>query len=215
MAPHRHGHHAGRRPWWKRYRTTAAIGYVLRRFTGIWNRKLVSCAGIRDGDRVVDIGCGPGESVALAARSALRVRVRAVDPAWPCCLATRVRTLSLLRRVRVHRAGAEDLPVSDGWATLVLSIKAFHHWADPRAGLAEVRRVLAPGGRVMLADEDFAEDHQHTRFHREVATEKPVHAGSPEVEGWLEDLGFGEIRLERVEDGDGVFHHVRTAVRGD
>ncbi len=202
MAPHR--------PWWKKRRATAAIGYVLRRFHGLWNRKLVACAGVRAGDRVVDIGCGPGESAALIARSAPGVRVRAVDPAWPCCLATWMRTLFL--PVRVHRAAAEALPVPDGWARLVVSIKAFHHWEDPRAGLAEVRRALAPGGRVMLADEDFAEGHQHTRFHREAATAAPTHAGSPEVEGWLRELGFDGIRLERVEDEEGVFHHVRYAV---
>ena len=121
-----------------------------------------------------------------------------------------MRTLFL--PVRVHRAAAEALPVPDGWARLVVSIKAFHHWEDPRAGLAEVRRALAPGGRVMLADEDFAEGHQHTRFHREAATAAPTHAGSPEVEGWLRELGFDGIRLERVEDEEGVFHHVRYAV---
>ncbi len=205
---------AGRRPWWKKFRTTAAIGYVVRRFRGAWNHALVPRAGIEAGDRVVDIGCGPGESAVLAARSASRVEVRAVDPAWPCLLAVRVRSLPLLGRVRVRRGGAERLPVPDGWATVAISIKAFHHWADPKAGLGEVRRVLAPGGRVMLADEDFPKGHRHTRFHREAATVEPVHAGSPEVGDWLNALGFREIRLERVRDDEGVFHHVRHARRG-
>ncbi len=162
----------------------------------------------------MDIGCGPGESVALAAGSAPGVRVRAVDPAWPCRLAARLRTLSFGRRVRVLRGVAERLPIPDGWASVVLSIKAFHHWEDPKAGLVEVRRALQPGGRLMLADEDFPEDHQHTRFHKEAATVAPVHAGSPELGDWLEELGFHEIRLDRVEDDEGIFHHVCRAIRG-
>ncbi len=175
---------------------------------------VVERAGIRTGDRVVEIGCGPGEAAALAAASAPDVRVIALDPAWPACVATAVRTLRFGRSVRVRRAAAERLPISNGWATFVLSINAFHHWEDPRRGLAEVRRVLAPGGRLVLVDEDFPEDHHHTRFHREASEVAPVHAASPEVQEWLVGLGFDGVELERVEDAEGTPHHLLRAVRG-
>ena len=214
--PHHHGHHAhrGKQPWWKGFRTTAAIGYAIRHFTEPRNRMVVERAGIRAGDRVVDIGCGPGESVTLAAASASGVRVIAVDPAWPQCLTAALRSLRLGRSVRVRRAAAERLPVKDGWATVVLSINAFHHWEDQRGGLAEVRRVLAPEGRLVLVDEDFPEDHQHTRFHREAGGHDPIDAGSPEVREWLRELGFANVTLERVEDADGTPHHLLRALLG-
>lgn len=215
--PHHHGgHHHGRegRPWWKKFRTTAAVGYAIRHFTEPRNRIVVERAGVRAGDRVVDIGCGPGESAQLAAKAAPGVRVVAVDPVWPACAVTAMRTLSMGRCVRVWRAAAEGLPVRDGWATLVLSINAFHHWEDQRRGLAEVRRVLAPDGRLVLVDEDFPEDHQHTRFHREADSHAPIHAGSPEAREWLRDLGFGEVALERVEDTDGTAYHLLRATFG-
>ncbi|MYB31494.1 MAG: methyltransferase domain-containing protein [Acidobacteria bacterium] len=210
---HRHGH-GGKRPWWKGFRTTAAIGYVIRHYTEPRNRMVIERAGIRAGDRVVDIGCGPGESVALAAAAAPAVQVVAVDPAWAQCASTALRTLRFRRAVRVRRAAAEKLPVPDGWATLVLSINAFHHWEDRRRGLAEVRRVLAPDGRLVLVDEDFPEHHQHTRFHREAGEDATVDAGSPVVREWLGELGFGEVTLERVEDADGTPHHVLCGARG-
>lgn len=175
---------------------------------------VVERAGIRAGDRVVDIGCGPGEAAALAAAAAPGVRVIAVDPAWPQCLTAALRSLRLGRAVRARRATAERLPVQDAWATVVLSINAFHHWEDHRRGLAEVRRVLAPEGRLVLVDEDFPEDHQHTRFHREAGGHDPIDAGSPEMREWLAELGFGNVTLDRVEDAGGIPHHLLRAVRG-
>ena len=173
---------------------------------------VIERAGVRAGDRVVDIGCGPGESVALAAAAAPGVQVVAVDPVFWFRLVTALRTLGRGRAVRVRCGAAEALPVPDGWATRVVSINAFHHWEDRRRGLAEVRRVLGPGGRLVLVDEDFAEDHQHTRFHREAGEDAPVDAGSPVVREWLGELGFRDLELERVEDAGGTPHHVLCAV---
>ena len=173
---------------------------------------VVERAEVRAGDRVVDIGCGPGESVELAAAAAPGVEVVAVDPVFWFRLATALRTLGRGRAVQVRRGAAEGLPVPDGWATLVVSINAFHHWEDRRGGLAEVRRVLGSGGRLVLVDEDFPEDHQHTRFHREAGEDAPVDAGSPVVREWLGELGFGGMTLERVEDAGGTPHHVLCAV---
>ena len=173
---------------------------------------VIERAGVRAGERVVDIGCGPGESVALAAAAAPGVQVVGVDPGLPFRLATALRALGLGRAVQVRRGAAERLPVPDDWATLALSINAFHHWEDRRRGLTEVRRVLAPGGRLVLVDEDFPNHHQHTRFHREAGEDAPVDAGSPVVREWLGALGFGDVTLERVEDADGTPHHVLRAV---
>jgi ubiquinone/menaquinone biosynthesis C-methylase UbiE len=50
------------------------------------------------------------------------------------------------------QGGAEALPVSDGWATVVWSLKTVHHWKDVTAGLAELRRVLAPSGRFLVME---------------------------------------------------------------
>ena len=45
---------------------------------------------------------------------------------------------------------AENLPVPEHSATVVWSVATVHHWADVTAGLAEVRRVLSPGGRFLV-----------------------------------------------------------------
>jgi SAM-dependent methyltransferase len=95
------------------------------------------------GRRVVDVAAGPGTaSRQLAARGA---RVVAVDPG-PALLARLVSTSPVLGAVRGR---AEALPLRDGSVDVVTCATAFH-WFDADAALAEVRRVLAPGGSLAL-----------------------------------------------------------------
>jgi len=114
-------------------------------------RLLVDLAGVGPGDRVVDVGCGPGLFLKAAAeRGATAV---GVDPS------VRMRRLALRRipaglrpAVTVVDGAAERLPLADGSATVAWAVASFHHWSDPDAGLDEVRRVLAPGGRLLIAE---------------------------------------------------------------
>jgi ubiquinone/menaquinone biosynthesis C-methylase UbiE len=59
---------------------------------------------------------------------------------------------SLRERVRVVDGTAERLPLDDGWATVAWAVASYHHWSDPDAGLAELRRVLASGGRLLIVE---------------------------------------------------------------
>src|SRR4051812_35430974 len=103
-------------------------------------RFICDLADIGPHDRVVDIGCGPGNAVrAAAARGG---RATGVDPS-PVMLSV-ARALTVRRRSAITWAGgaAETIPVADGSATVVWSVACVHHWADVAAGVAEVRRVL-------------------------------------------------------------------------
>jgi ubiquinone/menaquinone biosynthesis C-methylase UbiE len=55
-------------------------------------------------------------------------------------------------RSSVMAAAAEALPFRDGAFDTIVSASSLHYWADPVAGLAEARRVLAPGGLLLLVD---------------------------------------------------------------
>jgi ubiquinone/menaquinone biosynthesis C-methylase UbiE len=101
------------------------------------------------GERLVDIGCGPGFAVNHArARGA---EVLGVDPA-PVML--RIARLRWRARPGVSwRIGtAESLPVGDDWAQVVWSLATVHHWRDIDAALAEVHRVLGPAGRLVVLE---------------------------------------------------------------
>jgi ubiquinone/menaquinone biosynthesis C-methylase UbiE len=127
------------------------VGWTMSFGRGPSTRLLVDLAGVGPGDRVVDIGCGPGLFLRAAAeRGATAV---GVDPSAQMRRLAQRRVPARLRPVvTVVEGTAEHLPLDDGAVTVAWAVASFHHWADPNAGLAEVRRVLAPGGRLLIAE---------------------------------------------------------------
>jgi ubiquinone/menaquinone biosynthesis C-methylase UbiE len=112
------------------------------------DRLVVDLADLRSQDRVLDIGCGAGAAVQAAARSIGGRRIAATDPS-----PTMVRIAA--RRVPqadVRIAPAECAPFADDTFTVVWAVQSVHHWTDVDRGLAEIRRILAAGGRMLLAE---------------------------------------------------------------
>jgi len=106
--------------------------------------QLADLAGVRAGQRVLDVGCGPG---ALTAELVARLgpgAVAAVDPSEPFVAAARARYPG----VRVLQASAEDLPFPDHVFDAALAQLVVHFMSDPVAGLTEMARVTRPGGVV-------------------------------------------------------------------
>jgi SAM-dependent methyltransferase len=123
--------------------------------------RALDLAAVRAGDRLVDIGCGPGVAARLAAGRG--ADVIGVDPA-PVML--RVARLHRVPRQRTESPGtvdwrigsAETVPVETDWATVVWSLATVHHWIDIDKGLDEINRVLTPGGRMVVIERKIAAD---------------------------------------------------------
>jgi ubiquinone/menaquinone biosynthesis C-methylase UbiE len=67
-------------------------------------------------------------------------------------LAVRLTPARLRPAITVLNGTAERLPLADGAATVAWAVASVHHWADLDAGLAELHRVLAPSGRLLLVE---------------------------------------------------------------
>ena len=107
------------------------------------------------GERVLDIGSGPGYlAAALAERVGRTGAVCAVDPS-PAMNALAERKAVGLPQITVDAGAALALPYPDGGFDAAVSTQVYEYVADMPAALEELRRVLRPGGRVLILDTDW------------------------------------------------------------
>jgi SAM-dependent methyltransferase len=107
------------------------------------------------GSLVLEVGCGPGHlSIRLARTHGLEVTGLDLDPAMiDRARANAERVGESAQRGPVFIVGdVASLPFPDGSFDLVVSTLSMHHWAEPTRGLAEIARVLRPGGRAIVWD---------------------------------------------------------------
>src|SRR2546426_12464270 len=120
-------------------------------------RLLVEFAGAAPEDTVLDVACGPGLVVCAFAAVVRHATGIDVTPA----MIERGRALAAekgLANVAWQVGDVLTLPYPDDAFSLVVSRFAFHHFPEPRAVLAEMERVCAPGGRVVLVDVAASDD---------------------------------------------------------
>lgn len=103
---------------------------------------------------VLDIGCGSGPVVRRVAEHLNGGEVIGVDPTEKMIEYANALTKSNDKvKIRYAQTGAEQLPVDDNAVDITVAINSLHHWQDVPKGLAQVRRVLKSGGKLVLVDE--------------------------------------------------------------
>jgi demethylmenaquinone methyltransferase/2-methoxy-6-polyprenyl-1,4-benzoquinol methylase len=125
-----------------------------------WKRAAVEALAVRPDDRVVDLACGTGDLAAEAARAG--ARVVGIDV-----------SMGMLRMARGRRAGAllvrgsgDALPVQSGTIDGVTCGFALRNFVAVEPVLAEIARVLRPGGRVAFVEVDAPTSSLVARAHR-------------------------------------------------
>jgi SAM-dependent methyltransferase len=101
--------------------------------------------------RVLDLGCGGGHVSYRAAPHAKEVVAVDVTARMLDVVAETAAARGITNIVP-QQAAAENLPFADAYFDIVASRFSAHHWQDMQAGLAQARRVLAPGGRAIFID---------------------------------------------------------------
>ena len=142
--------------------------------------RLVELAHVQPTDRVLDVATGTGHTAFAFAPHVREVIATDVTPEM-LSEAEKLRSESGMRNVEFRIADAHDLPFDDESFDVVTCRRAAHHFVDIDRALREMRRVLRPGGRLVIDDrsvpeDDFADatlnrldwlhDHSHVRQYR-------------------------------------------------
>ena len=146
--------------------------------------------------RVLDIGCGTGRLAHRIAESFPRARVVGCDFSTGMLRRAAARS----QAVRWVRGDAGRLPFGECSFDTVVSTEAFHWFPDQRATLAELFRVLAPGGRLLIAavNTPAAPLGQIFLIGSRLVGEPFYWPATREMRHWLESAGFHIERQQRV-----------------
>jgi demethylmenaquinone methyltransferase/2-methoxy-6-polyprenyl-1,4-benzoquinol methylase len=114
-------------------------------------------AGVRAGDRVLDVGCGTGLLAVMMARRGAHVTGIDISPPMLSQAAARVSESGFIDQIELREIGAVDMDTAfqDGSFDAVVSTLVFSELSDDEIGyaLSEIGRILRPGGKLFIADE--------------------------------------------------------------
>ena len=130
------GYDGGRIGPWFRYTQDLAIGALV----------------LRPSSRILDVGCGTGTAVLRLAERVPQGRACGVDISSAMIAEAEAKRPAGARGVEFRCASADAMPYPDGSFDHVLCTNSFHHYPDPLRALAEIRRVLAPGGQLVVLE---------------------------------------------------------------
>src|SRR6266487_2213536 len=166
-------------------------------FRGNWHelrQKAANLAYIQPGEQVLDVGCGTGTlAIEVARRVGRAGRVAGVDPGIQQIARARSKAARRNLPIDFQIGVIEHLPFSDQTFDVVLSTLMMHHLPDSlkRQGLAEIARVLKPGGRLVIADFKRKQERQGlaVRFHA-------GGSGMQDLATMVSNAGFEHLEME-------------------
>jgi len=126
------------------------IGMLMARLNADMEHAGVELLGLHGDDRALEIGYGPGIGISALLAALPDGRVAGIDPS-PIMCRQASRRAGASKRVDLRIGEVSALPWPDAAFDGILAVNNAQFWPDPGADVAEVLRVLAPGGRVVIA----------------------------------------------------------------
>jgi ubiquinone/menaquinone biosynthesis C-methylase UbiE len=158
-------------------------------------RSTLELAQLQPGESVLDVGCGTGDLTLLAkATVGLTGTVCGIDAAPEMIEVARHKATRAGAKIDFRVEPIEALTFPDRSFDVVVSSLMMHHLPDDvkRQGLAEIARVLKPGGRLMIVDMKRPTS-RLGHWLSAVALHRNMPVGAQDLSGWLQAAGFTHI----------------------
>lgn len=159
-------------------------------------------ATVEPGFTVLDVGCGGGRTISKLAAMAARGKVHGIDYSEASVAASQRYNAQAVRdgRVEIHLADVAKLPFPDNTFDLVTGVETHFWWPDIAAGVREIRRVLKPGGTLLLIAEVYkGADAFVSRMCEKQAPITGMKMLTPdEHRDLLTAAGFADIRIDAL-----------------
>ncbi|HEY7278413.1 MAG TPA: class I SAM-dependent methyltransferase [Trebonia sp.] len=126
------------------------IGMIMARLNADMEHAGVELLGLHGDDRALEIGYGPGIGISALLAALPHGRVAGIDPS-PVMWRQASRRAGTAKRVDLRIGEVSSLPWPDAEFDGILAVNTAQFWPDPAADVAEAVRVLAPGGRIVIA----------------------------------------------------------------
>lgn len=151
-----------------------------------------------DGE-ILDIGCGGGANLARLMDRSLRAKVTGIDYSTVSVEKSRkVNADAIIKgRCKVLKASVSSLPFTDATFTMATAFETVYFWPDIVNSFAEVRRVLVPGGKFLIVNEDDGLSGNNEKWEKMI---EGMHTYTPdELETHLTAAGFRDVAVYRDE----------------
>jgi ubiquinone/menaquinone biosynthesis C-methylase UbiE len=186
-------------------------GYLMRHLNRMPYRFAIDALDVQADSHVLELGFGPGEGLAALSNLARQGSVHGIDASATMLAQAQARNAAAVAAgsMTLRQGDFAELSYPDHAFDRVLAVNVAYFWHDPAAVLREIRRILAPGGRlsVYVTDRDtmqnwpFAASETHRLFDAELLQQAMI-AG-----------GFATIEIRRIRLPRGVKGLVCVAVR--
>lgn len=178
------------------------VARVMARETRGANAFALDQLGLEASHAVLEVGCGHGETLRTVAGRATSGFAAGIDPSdvMVRLAARRLRREIRSGRVEVRQAEAARIPFEDARFDAALAVHVLYFWPEPAVELREIRRVLRPGGTLLLG---FRPDGAEAR----ASLPDPVYhlRSIQEVEELLRETGYETMRVAGAPGGGAPF----------